>query len=309
MAEAPPPSAAGSTSSFGAYKRFWESGRASASSSVHDSPSCSQSTSTLQTPKRLGSAVKWSPSVRSATPTGAKLHGPAVNTPRISKLKAFLKDLKLDGYLPAMQTQLGVALFSDLLLLTPEDIRALDMKALEERRLLHELDRLQRTAGEAGDEGSSREEGGEWEVRRVGMGTPGGSGISPVRRLRSPDGGGGHARLLGEDAELSRLTEMNQRRAAEARVQQEEEKADKERARQRLADAILQAQQHALTSAAEEHRGAPQRGHAAQAQVQQDAAAVRQQHLAHHAAVSQHLRAAAAAAAGDGAQIETEIER
>ena len=175
MGEAPPPSAAGSTGSFGAYKRFWESGRASASSSVHDSPSCSQSTSTLatlQTPKRLGSAVKWSPSVRSATPTGAKPLGPAVNTPRISKLKAFLKDLKLDGYLPAMQTQLGVALFSDLLLLTPEDIRALDMKALEERRLLHELDRLQRTAGEAEDEGSSREDGGEWEVRRVGMGTP-----------------------------------------------------------------------------------------------------------------------------------------
>ena len=56
--------------------------------------------------------------------------------------QTFLQDRKLDQCLPAMQSRLGVGLLSDLPLLTPEDVSKLGLKAVEERRLLLELERL-----------------------------------------------------------------------------------------------------------------------------------------------------------------------
>jgi hypothetical protein len=53
-----------------------------------------------------------------------------------------LQDKKLGQYLPAMQSRLGVGLLSDLLLLTTNDVSKLGLKAIEERRLLLELERL-----------------------------------------------------------------------------------------------------------------------------------------------------------------------
>ena len=41
-----------------------------------------------------------------------------------------------------MQSRLGVGLLSDLLLLTTNDVSKLGLKAIEERRLLLELERL-----------------------------------------------------------------------------------------------------------------------------------------------------------------------
>ncbi|EKX40057.1 hypothetical protein GUITHDRAFT_113796 [Guillardia theta CCMP2712] len=150
--------------SFGAYKRFWEK-KTGTSPNKDDVSPPSKGGGVTQSeykpvfhPRKLpvgstrptaaeGSGqvkqVDFASTVRKERPPQTvSTYGANFNTPRINKLKEYLRKLKLDRYLGAMNRKLGVGLISDLLLITEEDVNSLGMRPIEARRFLLELEHL-----------------------------------------------------------------------------------------------------------------------------------------------------------------------
>lgn len=116
---------------FGAYKRFWDSDAKRGLKSEHSTIAETPDTINLQ--NITGTLNSCTPVQKLArlrnTPQRLVMGTP--DTPRTNRLNAFVQKLKLEKYLPSMKSQLGVALFSDLLILTPEEVSTLGMRTLE----------------------------------------------------------------------------------------------------------------------------------------------------------------------------------